>query len=130
MSLEYEHIHIVHTDHDAALQFYKDFLGAEVVNSVQRHGAPQTKIMCGGSMLIIRGIRPGEDPMAAGTLPRMGVDHIGFHIGAGEYEAQKKRLLDAGVAILEEGDLPHLRYMYFAGPDGVTLEFMEPKPGS
>lgn len=129
MSLEYEHVHIVHTDHDAALQFYKDFLGAEVVNSVQRHGAPQTKIMCGGAMFIIRGVREGESPMAAGTLPRMGADHIGFYIGGGEYEGQKKRLLDAGVPVLQEGDLPHLRFLYFEGPDGVVFELMERKPG-
>ncbi len=78
-------------------------------------------------MLIIRGIRPGERPMAAGTLPRMGVDHFGYRIGRGEYEGARKRLLDAGVKILEEGDMPHLRYMYFEGPDGVVMEYLEPK---
>ncbi len=44
MELEYEHIHIIHTDHDAALRFYQEILRAEVIESRDPYGAPQTKI--------------------------------------------------------------------------------------
>ena len=81
--LKYEHIHLVHTDPDTAVQFYKEALGADEVGRVERHGAPQVKLNCRGTLLIVRGIREGEVPMAAGTLPRMGVDHFGFWIGQG-----------------------------------------------
>ncbi|MEE9256960.1 MAG: VOC family protein [bacterium] len=127
MDLTYEHVHIIHTDHDAAVRFYKDTLGAEVVDETIRRGAPQTKLEIGGKLIIARGIREGENPMAAGTLPRMGVDHIGFWIGKGQYEEAKAHLEHLGVPIVEEGDLPHLRFLYFEGPHGVIIELMEPK---
>lgn len=125
--LKYEHVHLVHTDHDAAVRFYKDVLGAEEIDRVERGGAPQTKLRCGGSMLIVRGVRAGERPMPAGTCPRLGVDHFGFWIGKGQFAAARKRLEELGVNIVQEGDLPHLRFLYFEGPDGVVVEFMEPK---
>lgn len=127
MDLTYEHIHIIHTDHDSAVRFYQEVLGAEVINRIERHGAPQTKLKCGGSMLIVRGVRSGEDLMPSGKLPRMGVDHFGFWIGKGQYEEARTHLEKLGVPILQEGDLPHLRFLYFEGPDGVVIELMDPK---
>jgi len=127
MALRYEHAHIIHTDHDAAVRFYEEVLGAKRLDTVQRKGAPQTKLEVGGTMFIVRGVRTGERPMPAGRLPRMGVDHLGFYLGKGEYEGALRRLRERGIAILEEDELPHLRYCYFAGPDGVVIEFMEPK---
>ena len=127
MELRYEHMHLIHSDHDAAVKFYQDVLGAEFLNTVERHGAPQTKLEVSGTMFIVRGVREGEDPAAAATLPRMGVDHMGFYIGKGEWAEARQRLADHGVEILQEGELPHLRFLYFAAPDGVIIEFMEPK---
>jgi len=125
--LKYEHIHLVHTDPDAAVQFYKEALGADEVGRVERHGAIQVKLNCRGTLLIVRGIREGEAPMTAGTPPRMGVDHFGFWIGQGQYEDAKRHLEGMGVPIVQEGDLPHLRFLYFEGPDGVIIELMDPK---
>lgn len=125
--LKYEHIHLIHTDHDAAVRFYQDTLAAAILNTTERHGAPQTKLDCHGTMLIVRGIRDGEDPMAAGVLHRMGADHFGFLIGQGQYEEAKAHLEGLGVKIVQEGDLPHLRFLYFEGPDGVMIELMDPK---
>jgi len=125
--LKYEHIHLIHTDHDAAVRFYQDTLAATILKKIERHGASQTKLDCHGTMLIVRGIREGEDPMAAGSLPRMGGDHFGFFIGQGQYEEAKAHLEGLGVNIVQEGDLPHLRFLYFEGPDSVMIELMDPK---
>lgn len=128
MPLRYEHAHIVHRDHDAAVSYYQDVLGAGIKDSVMRHGAPQTKLLLGGTMFIVRGVRPGEPPpFPSAGLPRMGVDHLGFYVDPGEYDPMLQGLRAKGVRILEEGDLPHLRYCYFEGPDGVVLELMEMK---
>ena len=62
MKLTYEHAHVLHTDHDEAVRFYREILGASVVDSRERKGALQTKLMAGGGMLIVRGVRPGEGP--------------------------------------------------------------------
>ncbi len=56
MKLTYEHAHILHSDHDEAVRFYREILGARVVDTRERKGAPQTKLMVGGGMLIVRGI--------------------------------------------------------------------------
>ncbi|MBI3128580.1 MAG: VOC family protein [Candidatus Tectomicrobia bacterium] len=128
MPLRYEHAHIVHRDHDAAVKFYQEVLGAGIKDSVLRYGAPQTKLLLGGTMFIVRGVRPGEaPPFPPAGLPRMGVDHLGFYVDKGEYDPMLRELRAKGVPILEEGDLPHLRYCYFGGPDGVVLEIMEMK---
>ncbi len=110
MKLTYEHAHILHTDHDEAVRFYREILGARIVDSRERKGAPQTKLMAGGGMLIVRG-----------------VDHIGFYVGEGELEAARAMLIERGVPIVEEDDMPHLKYLYFQGPDGVVIELMETK---
>ncbi len=125
--LKYEHIHLVHSSHDEAVRFYKETLGASEIDRTERHGAPQTKLDCHGTMLIVRGVRTGEEPMAAGSLPRMGADHLGFWIGQGQYDLAKEYLESLGVEIVQEGDLPHLRFLYFEGPDGVIIELMDPK---
>ena len=127
MKLTYEHAHIVHTDHDEAVRFYREVLGAHVVDSRERKGAPQTKLMAGGGMLIVRGVRPGEEPDSAGCTPRLGVDHIGFYVGEGELDAARAMLMEQGIEIIEEDDMPHLKYLYFQGPDGVVIELMETK---
>ncbi len=127
MKLQYDHIHLIHSDHDAAVRFYKDILGAAEIGRIERGGAPQTKMEVGGTILLVRGIRDGEKPMEAGTLPRMGADHFGFWVGGGEMEEAKGRLGKTGVRILQEGEVPELRFIYFEGPDGVVIEFMERK---
>ena len=127
MKLTYEHAHILHTDHDGAVRFYQEILGARVVDSRERKGAPQTKLMAGGGMLIVRGVRPGEVPDPAGRTPRLGVDHIGFYVGEGELETARAMLAERGIPIIEEDDMPHLEYLYFQGPDGVVIELMETK---
>lgn len=127
MKLAYEHAHILHTNHDEAVRFYREILGARVVDSRERKGAPQTKLMAGGGMLIVRGVRPGENPDPPGRTPRLGVDHIGFYVGEGELETTRAMLLERGVPIVEEDDMPHLKYLYFQGPDGVVIELMETK---
>ena len=78
-------------------------------------------------MFIVRGVRPGEDPAPASRTPRLGVDHIGFYVGEGELEAARAMLIERGVPIVEEDDMPHLKYLYFQGPDGVVIELMELK---
>ena len=128
MPLRYEHAHLVHRDPAGAVRFYQDVLGATIKDHVMRHGAPQTKLLLGGTMFIVRGVRPGEPPpFPPAALPRMGVDHLGFYVDKGEYEPMLRELRAKGVRVLEEGDLPHLRYCYFEGPDGVVLEIMEMK---
>ncbi len=110
MKLTYEHTHILHTDHDEAVRFYQEILGARVVDSRERKGAPQTKLMAGGGMIIVRG-----------------VDHIGFYVGKGELDAARAMLNEHSVPIIEEDDMPHLKYLYLKGPDGVVIELMEIK---
>jgi len=127
MKLTYEHTHILHTDHDEAVRFYQEILGARVVDSRERKGAPQTKLMAGGGMIIVRGVRPGENPHPPGRTPRMGVDHIGFYVGKGELDAARAMLNEHSVPIIEEDDMPHLKYLYLKGPDGVVIELMETK---
>ncbi len=127
MKLIYEHIHLIHENHDLAVDFYKRILRGRVIDSQIRKGSQQSKLIVGNSMLIVRGIRPNEKPSNSNKTPRLGIDHIGFYVETGNLEKMKKILIQQNIPILEEDDMPHLKYLYCEGPDQTVIEFMEKK---
>tara|TARA_Y100000814_G_scaffold293146_2_gene273581 strand:+ start:1156 stop:1611 length:456 start_codon:yes stop_codon:yes gene_type:complete len=127
MKLTYEHVHLIHQNHDSAVKFYKKVLGAKIVDSQIRKGSQQTKLIAGNSLLIVRGIRPKEKPSGSNKTPRLGIDHIGFYVETGGLAKIKESLIQKDILIIEEDDMPHLKYLYCEGPDQIIIEFMEKK---
>jgi hypothetical protein len=93
-------------------------------------GAPQIFVELGGMTMLIRGQRPGEDPVAARPIQRYadfsshngwGTDHFGF-LYQGDLELRAK-----GVSFpveLKKGVNGSL-LCYVAAPDGVSIELMQ-----
>jgi catechol 2,3-dioxygenase-like lactoylglutathione lyase family enzyme len=98
-------------------------------------GAPQIFVDLGGMTILIRGQRPGEDPVAARPIRQYsdfsshnawGTDHFGF-LYQGDLEAFCAELRGKGVTFpveLKRGVDGSL-LCYVAAPDGVSIELMQ-----
>lgn len=109
-------------DLDASTTFYRDVVGLEVFDDQSPdvvflkmgegvEGHPQTLA------LFARGVDVGQK---ASTL-----DHFAFLIDLGEHAKQKERLEGIGVKTFTR-EFPHFhwRSIFFADPDGNTVEFV------
>src|ERR1043165_10111709 len=87
-ALGFDHIHLISRDPKAAADWYRTMFGGEV-SAIQENlrGAPQIDVRVGGMTLVIRGQRPGEQPVATRAMrafegysshDEWGTDHFGF----------------------------------------------------
>jgi len=133
--LEFDHVHIISEDPDAAAAWYRDVLGGEIVSSHLTRNAPQIGVAFGAVTILIRGRRPGENPGAKNDLQEFadyvshdqwGPDHFGFSV-AGDLGALCAALKAKGAEFsVEPYDfLPGRTIAYLKAPDGVTVELTE-----
>ncbi len=60
-NITFDHVHLISKDAPAAANWYVDKLGGDIVRNLTVKGAPQVYVeIGGGTMLIVRGERPGE----------------------------------------------------------------------
>ena len=112
----------------ATANWYVDKLGADIVRSGEVRGAPQFYVAIGGgSMVIVRGERPGE---TAGDKSgsEWGVDHFGVRI-QGDFDAFCAGLKAKGVVFSVEpkDNNPTTRLAFINAPDGVSVELLSRK---
>ncbi len=133
-SLEFDHIHIISADPEAAAAWYARVLGGVVADTNEVRGAPQIRVDFGGATIVIRGGRPGENPIPNADLrsfgdfashDQWGVDHFGFRV-AGDFKSYCDNVRRQGGAFSVEPHefLPGLHVAYIAAPDGVTVELI------
>lgn len=135
-TLQWDHVHLISADAPAAAAWYRDMLGGEIT-SVQAslRGAPQIDVRLGGQTLVIRGIRPGEQPAVARPLEHFGdfsshnargIDHFGLTY-RGDLRAFCETLRQKGVRMaIEPWEFkPGVVLCYLAAPDGVSVELIQ-----
>jgi catechol 2,3-dioxygenase-like lactoylglutathione lyase family enzyme len=131
----FDHVHIIsETPHESA-RWYVEMFGATIVADTVARGAPQIFVELGGMTILIRGRRPGEDPVPARPIRQYadfsshnawGTDHFGF-LYRGDLEEFCTRLRARGARFPVEpkrgvnGSL----LCYVAAPDGVSIELMQ-----
>ena len=127
MKLVHDHIHCIHSDVDATVDFYKNILGATETSRIERSGAPQVTLDVHGSSIIVRGKRDGETiaPGPSGW-PRYSIDHYAFRV-EGKLSDAVDEVQSKGGNIVLEGDVEDLSFAYIEGPDGVIIELVELK---
>ena len=133
--LQFDHIHIISRDPQAAAEWYIEMFGATVTANTIARGAPQIFLDVGGTTIIVRGKRPGEEPVASRPIKAQsdfsshgewGTDHFGF-LYDGDLEAFCKELCNKGVTFpvpLKRGVNGKL-LCYVSAPDNVSIELME-----
>jgi len=126
-TLSFDHVHVVSKDPHAAVGWYVDKLGANLVKNTTSHDAPQIYLSFGESMIIVRGERPGESAQDKPNL-QWGTDHFGFQV-KGDFDAFCAGLRAQGVTFsLEPTDInPATRIAFINAPDGVSIELLSRK---
>lgn len=134
-AFQFDHVHIISDDPHASAEWYVEMFGATVAADTVARGGPQIFVELGGMTILIRGKRPGEDPVAARPIEpysdfsshnAWGTDHFGF-MYRGDLTALCDRLRAKGVRFpveLKRGVNGSL-LCYVAAPDGVSIELME-----
>jgi len=135
-AIGFDHIHLISKDPRAAAQWYQDMFGGEVTTVQQNlRGAPQIDVRVGGMTLVIRGQRPGEQPVATKPMQHFdgfsshdewGTDHFGFTY-RGDLMAFCDELKKKGARMAVEPweFKPGMVLCYVAAPDGVSIELIQ-----
>ena len=111
----FHHAHLMSRHLDAALGFYRDFLGAEVVADVDLAGARNVLVQLGGGRLNFYDQAPNH---------RGPINHLGINVV--DLPAVVARLEAGGVAVPRGIKVAEqFRYAMVTGPDGVLLELFE-----
>lgn len=117
-------------DLDAAETFYRDVLGLPLV---AREGDRHVFFRCGDQMLLIFNPaetvkQPGDASLPVPPHGATGAGHVCFRASAGEIDAWRRRLGDAGIGIEADFEWPQRgRSIYFRDPAGNSVEFAEPR---
>ena len=131
----FDHVHIISKNPRASAEWYVEMFGARIAVDTVARGAPQIFVELGGMTILIRGERPGEDPVSARPIRdyadfsshnALGIDHFGF-LYRGDLVAFCAELRSKGVTLpvaLKRGVGGSL-LCYVAAPDGVSIELME-----
>ena len=134
-AFKFDHVHIISEDPQASAIWYVEMFDAMIAANTMARGAPQIFVELGGMTILIRGHRPGEDPVAARPIQQYaefsshnawGTDHFGF-LYQGDLEAFCAELRGKGVSFpvkLKKGVNGSL-LCYVAAPDGVSIELMQ-----
>ena len=135
-AIAFDHIHLISRDPQAAAKWYEEMFGGEVT-AVQEslRGAPQIDVRVGGMTIVIRGQRPGEEPVDTRPMRHFdgfsshdewGTDHFGFTY-RGDLMAFCDQLKSKGVRMAVEPweFKPGMVLCYVAAPDGVSIEMIQ-----
>ena len=103
----FDHVHIISENPHASAAWYVEMFGATIAADTMARGAPQIFVELGGMTILIRGRRPGEDPVPARPIRpyadfsshnAWGTDHFGF-LYRGDLEAFCAELRAKGVDV-------------------------------
>ncbi len=134
-AFSFDHVHIISEDPRASAAWYVDKFGATIAKDTVARGAPQIFVELGGMTILIRGRRPGEDPVPPRPIQPYsdfsshngwGTDHFGF-MYHGDLAAFCATLEAKGVALpvpLKKGVGGSL-VCSVSAPDGVSIELMQ-----
>jgi catechol 2,3-dioxygenase-like lactoylglutathione lyase family enzyme len=134
-AFKFDHVHIISENPRASAAWYVEMFGATIEADTVARGAPQIFVSLGGTPILIRGRRPGEDPLPARSIRpysdfsshnAWGTDHFGFMYN-GDLAAFCDELRGKGVSFpvpLKKGVGGSL-LCYVAAPDGVSIELMQ-----
>ena len=122
MKWTFDHVHLIASDVDRAVEWYVRMFGAVVANREEVSGAPQAWLDLNGTLFIIRGRRATDD-LVEGKNTR--VDHFGVRVA--DLDRAAADLKAKGVKFTIEPTVfnPTTKIAFVEGPDGVRIELLE-----
>ena len=127
LQASFDHIHLRSLDPDAAASFYVERLGATLADRMETADSLRAVIAFPGLRIFIDRVPAGTP--AGAMPPHRGLEHFGLQVP--DLDTAAAELMAAGV----EFTMPvtqlrqHLRIAFLRGPDGVSIELLERKPG-
>ena len=122
-----DHIHLRSRNPEAAVQFYHDMFGAEIVETTQTDGRPRIDVEIDGLTICIAQALPDQDLAHAPDRRYIGLDHFGLQVeDLAEAAADLRR---RGAEFISEPRQlrPGLKIAFVRGPDDVRIEILERK---
>lgn len=113
------HAHLMASDVDATIAFWRDFFGGVVVLDVEFAGARNVFLRIGEGRLHLYAQPPKH--AGPGTVHHLGIE-------TDELEGLVARLAAAGVSVTPVRRHAEASYAMAQGPDGVLLELFQPEP--
>ena len=113
------HAHLMASDIEATIAFWREHFGAEVVFDGEFAGARNVFMKIGQGRLHFYAQPPRQQGPAV-------VHHLG--VETDELHQLVQRLRAAGVSVTDIRELPEASYAMAQGPDGVLLELFRPDP--
>jgi len=118
--MKLEHIGIVVKDSARSSQFYQEVVGATVRDSHGDQRIKFTLLDVGGQTLELLEDLGQEKQREAGAI-----DHIAFRVDNLEQSLLKVKEVGAPLLFPEPREVGNMKIMFFAGPDGERIEFIE-----
>ena len=122
-----DHIHLRSRDPKAAVQFYHEMFGAEVVETTQTDGRPRIDVAIDGLTICIAQALPDQDLPHAPDRRYIGLDHFGLQVE--DLDEAAADLRKRGAEFISEPRLlrPGLKIAFVRAPDDVRIEILERK---
>jgi catechol 2,3-dioxygenase-like lactoylglutathione lyase family enzyme len=113
-------------DLDTMQGFYEEVIGLQLLKRFDNAAFFKIAEGCGGHAQVLalfdRSSQPGYTGLNSETTT---VDHIAFEIGLADFEAERKRLEQLGLAVrTTEHAWVHWRSLYVTDPEGHTVELV------
>jgi lactoylglutathione lyase len=120
---ELAHTGIVVSDLEKSVAFYTGPLECEISGKLENERLNIVYLKAGNSIIELLKYKVVETEKRGRGV----VDHIAFFVSNMEVSLEKVKA--AGAEMLQDAirDMGHQRVMFFAGPDGERIEFVEPK---
>ena len=115
--LNLHHVHLVASDVEATIAFWRDHFGAVVMLDAEFAGARNVFVRVGEGRLHLYAQPPKH--VGAGTVHHLGVE-------TDELDALVARLKAAGVSVTDVRRHPEACYAMAKAPDGLLLELFQP----
>ncbi len=120
-----DHIHLRSRDPKAAVRFYHDMFGAEIVETTQTDGRPRIDVEIDGLTICIAQALPDQDLSHTPDRRYIGLDHFGLQVE--DLDEAAADLRSRGAEFISEPRLlrPGLKIAFVRAPDDVRIEILE-----
>jgi catechol 2,3-dioxygenase-like lactoylglutathione lyase family enzyme len=125
MAHRFHHLHIKSKDPRATARWWADMFGAALLPEIEFRSMLFAPVELGGVRINITNPPPEEDTVEPNPIPHYGLEHVG--VLTDDLDADLARFAEQGLEIYERRPgAGGFEIAFAAGPDGVTIELMQP----
>jgi catechol 2,3-dioxygenase-like lactoylglutathione lyase family enzyme len=119
-TVTWDHIHLRSPDPEATATWFKEMLGAEIVQ-----GPGRIDLKLGGADVFIAQTKDGDGIGAPPVPPHQGLDHVGLTVTEIDAFAAELKAKGAEFTMEPRTIRPGVRICFIRGPQGVSIELLE-----